>query len=158
MRQSTPPRPGAARLPRRLVKPDLMKRLLYSVEGNWQRLDGGAMFGNAPKALWERWADADEHNRIRLSCRCLLIREPSRWILFETGIGAFFEPRLKDRYGIVEAEHVLLENLAALGLSHEDIDVVVLSHLHFDHAGGLLTAWEGTLTQGSPKWRTTSIA
>ncbi len=119
-----------------------MKRLLYSVEGNTQKLDGGAMFGNAPKALWERWVDADDRNRIQLSCRALLIREPDRWILLETGIGAFFEPRLKERYGVNEAHHVLLESLAALGLSHEDIDVVVLSHLHFDHAGGLLTAWQ----------------
>lgn len=102
------------------------------------------MFGNAPKALWERWVDADEHNRIRLSCRCLLVREPDRWLLFETGIGAFFEPQLKERYGVVETEHVLLENLAALGLSHEDIDVVTLSHLHFDHAGGLLSSYDGS--------------
>lgn len=120
-----------------------MQRLLYSVEGNRQKLDGGAMFGNAPRALWERWADPDDRNRIDLACRCLLVREPDRWILFETGIGAFFEPRLKDRYGVVEPNHVLLDSLAALGLSHEDIDVVVLSHLHFDHAGGLLSAWEG---------------
>lgn len=117
-----------------------MKRLLYSVEGNRQRLDGGAMFGNAPKVLWERWVDADARNRIDLACRCLLVREPSRWILFETGIGAFFEPKLKERYGVIESRHVLLDSLAELGLSHEDIDVVVLSHLHFDHAGGLLTA------------------
>ncbi|MFT4979227.1 MAG: glyoxylase-like metal-dependent hydrolase (beta-lactamase superfamily II) [Myxococcota bacterium] len=120
-----------------------MKRLLYSVEGNRQRLDGGAMFGNAPRALWERWADPDDQHRIDLACRCLLVREPGRWILFETGIGAFFEPRLKERYGVVESEHVLLQGLAELGLSHEDIDVVVLSHLHFDHAGGLLSAHDG---------------
>jgi len=120
-----------------------MKRLLYSVEGNRQRLDGGAMFGNAPRALWERWASPDDRHRIDLACRCLLVREPSRWVLFETGIGAFFEPRLKDRFGVVESEHVLLGNLNALGLTHEDIDVVVLSHLHFDHAGGLLTAHDG---------------
>ena len=119
-----------------------MKRLLYSVEGNRQRLDGGAMFGNAPRALWERWAAPDERHRIPLACRCLLVREPSRWILLETGIGAFFEPRLRDRYGVVEPQHVLLEGLQALGLSHHDIDVVVLSHLHFDHAGGLLSPWQ----------------
>lgn len=61
---------------------------------------------------------------------------------FETGIGAFFEPVLRERYGVVEAGHVLLGSLAKAGFTHEEIDVVVLSHLHFDHAGGLLDAWE----------------
>ncbi len=120
----------------------MIERRLFSLEGNSQKLDGGAMFGNAPKPLWERWAAPDDRNRIDLACRALLIKEPDRWILFETGIGAFFPPKLKDRYGVQEDSHVLLNNLAALGLTHEDIDVVVLSHLHFDHAGGLLTAWK----------------
>jgi glyoxylase-like metal-dependent hydrolase (beta-lactamase superfamily II) len=115
---------------------------LTSVLGNAQRLDGGAMFGNAPRALWTRWATPDEKNRIPLACRTLLVREPSRLVLLETGIGAYMEPALADRYGVVESTHVLLENLAGLGLSHEDIDVVVLSHLHFDHAGGLLSPWK----------------
>ena len=118
-----------------------MERRLHSVEGNSQKLDGGAMFGNAPKALWERWASPDDRNRIDLACRCLLVVEDDRKILLETGIGAFFSPKLRDRFGVQESGHVLLENLAKLGISHEDIDVVVLSHLHFDHAGGLLTEW-----------------
>lgn len=118
-----------------------MKRLLYSVEGNTQKIDGGAMFGNAPRTLWERWATPDAKNRIDLACRGLLVREPDRWILFEAGIGAFFPPHLKERFGVEQPRHVLLDSLQALGLSHDDIDVVVLSHLHFDHAGGLLTAW-----------------
>ena len=104
------------------------------------------MFGHAPKPLWERWAPPDERNRILLACRALLVREPKRTILLETGIGAFLEPELKDRYGVVEDRHVLLDSLDAVGLSHADIDVVVLSHLHFDHAGGLLAAWQ----QGQP--------
>ena len=78
-----------------------MQRLLYSILGNSQKLDGGAMFGNAPKPLWERWVDADALNRIDLACRALLVCEPNRNILFETGIGAFFEPRLKERFGVV---------------------------------------------------------
>ncbi|HEY1532682.1 MAG TPA: MBL fold metallo-hydrolase [Polyangiaceae bacterium] len=109
-----------------------------SILGNSQRLDGGAMFGNAPRALWSRWAPPDEAGRVALACRALLIEDGSRRILFETGIGTFFAPELRERYGVVESEHVLLESLTRLGLSDRDIDVVVLSHLHFDHAGGLL--------------------
>ncbi|MEI9948614.1 MAG: MBL fold metallo-hydrolase [Pseudomonadota bacterium] len=109
-----------------------------SVLGNSQRLDGGAMFGNAPRALWSRWAAPDEAGRIALACRALLVEDASRRILFETGIGTFFAPELRERYGVVETEHVLLESLAELGTSDREVDVVVLSHLHFDHAGGLL--------------------
>ncbi|GAB4560952.1 MAG: MBL fold metallo-hydrolase [Haliangiales bacterium] len=116
-------------------------RTLTSVLGNSQRLDGGAMFGNAPRALWSRWLTPDEQNRVPLACRCLLVRDGEQLLLFETGIGAFFEPKMRDRYGVVESHHVLLDSLAALGVAPADIDVVVLSHLHFDHAGGLVMPW-----------------
>lgn len=115
---------------------------LHALLGNSQKLDGGAMFGNAPKALWERWLPSDDQNRIDLNCRCLLVQEPDRNILFETGVGAFFPPDLRERYGVQEAQHCLLDALADLGLGADDIDIVVLSHLHFDHAGGLLSAWQ----------------
>ena len=115
---------------------------LWSILGNSQKLDGGAMFGNAPRALWQRWATVDEANRIDLACRALLASPLNgKTVLFETGIGAFFDHALRERYGVVEARHVLLDSLADAGFSHEDIEVVVLSHLHFDHAGGLLAPW-----------------
>ncbi len=117
--------------------------LLASLEGNRQRLDGGAMFGNCPRALWARWCPPDEAGRIELACRSLLVQEDSgRTILFEAGIGAFFPPKLRERYGVSGTGHLLLERLGLLGIAPEDVDVVVLSHLHFDHAGGLLAPYE----------------
>src|SRR5690349_5631049 len=100
------------------------------------------MFGNAPRAMWEKWIEPDAQNRIPLACRCLLVRDGGKTILLEAGIGAFFEPGLRERYGVVEPHHVLLASLAEVGVAPADVDVVVLSHLHFDHAGGLLTAYE----------------
>ncbi len=116
---------------------------LWSILGNSQKLDGGAMFGNVPKAMWEKWIAPDSENRIPLACRALLADGLNgKRVLFETGIGAFFEPKMRERFGVQEAEHVLLHSLHVAGFSDSDIDVVVLSHLHFDHAGGLLSPWQ----------------
>ncbi len=120
----------------------MKKRRAWSILGNSQRLDGGAMFGNAPRALWQKWIEPDERNRIPLACRALLVEDEGRLILFEAGIGAFFPPQLRDRFGVQEDRHVLLDNLEKAGFAHEDVDCVVLSHLHFDHAGGLLSAYD----------------
>ncbi len=120
-----------------------MNMKAWSLLGNSQKLDGGAMFGNAPKAVWQNWVNVDELNRIDLACRALLVENINgKRVLFETGVGAFFEPKLRERFGIQESEHVLLNELAKIGFNDADIDVVVLSHLHFDHAGGLLAAWQ----------------
>ncbi len=116
---------------------------ISSVEGNRQKLDGGAMFGNAPRVVWEKWAPPDQKGRIELACRALLIEYEGIKILCETGIGAFFEPKLAERFGVQEpSRHLLIENLESLGIKDSDIDFVILSHLHFDHVGGLLPAYQ----------------
>jgi glyoxylase-like metal-dependent hydrolase (beta-lactamase superfamily II) len=115
---------------------------IRAVLGNSQRLDGGAMFGNAPKALWQRWIEPAGDNTIPLATRTLLVQEDGgRNVLLEAGIGTFFPPDLRRRYGVVEDHDVLVAGLAGVGLDPADVDVVVLSHLHFDHAGGLLRPW-----------------
>jgi glyoxylase-like metal-dependent hydrolase (beta-lactamase superfamily II) len=115
---------------------------LYSVPSNAYKLDGGAMFGNAAKAVWEHWMPADEQNRINLATRALLVITQKETILFETGIGAYMEPKYRDRYGVNESEHMLLKSLAQKGISPADVTRIFISHLHFDHAGGLLSAWQ----------------
>lgn len=119
-----------------------MTATLQSVESNRQRLDGGAMFGNAPRPVWERWIAPDEAGRIPLACRAFVVRHAGRVILLETGIGLCFPPALRARYGVEGDVAALPAALAARGLAPDDIDVVVLSHLHFDHAGGMLTPWQ----------------
>ena len=119
---------------------------ISSIEGNSQKLDGGAMYGNAPKALRSRWSEPDDRNRIDLACRALLVETEDHKVLFESGIGAYMAPKLCDRFGVQEDRHVLLEGLEALDLSDADITDIVLSHLHFDHAGGLLSAY----SEGAP--------
>lgn len=101
-------------------------------------LDGGAMFGTVPKTLWCRHHPADEKNRIPLALGCLLIRTPQgRNILVDTGLSSKYDQNAKfrDIYK-VERPTPLLETLRAQGLSAGNIDLVINTHLHFDHAGG----------------------
>jgi glyoxylase-like metal-dependent hydrolase (beta-lactamase superfamily II) len=98
------------------------------------RLDGGAMFGVVPKPLWDRRAPADERNRIRLATRPLLVRGKKTMII-DAGIGGKMDAKSTDIYAIdrtVNIDH----SLAQVGLTRADIDIVLASHLHFDHAGG----------------------
>jgi len=114
---------------------------ISTIKGNSQKLDGGAMHGNVPKALWTRWIEADSKNRIKLGCRALLVETGDHKILFETGIGAYMSPDMRTRFGIEKDHHVLLQSLSELNLTHQDITDIIVSHLHFDHAGGLLDTY-----------------
>jgi glyoxylase-like metal-dependent hydrolase (beta-lactamase superfamily II) len=100
------------------------------------------MFGNAPKTIWERWIAADEQNRLRLATRALLAVTKSRVLLVDTGIGAYMDPKLCDRFGVDQPEHILLQSLEQRGIAPAQVTDIILSHLHFDHAGGLLSAYQ----------------
>uniref|UniRef100_A0A7C4CDK5 MBL fold metallo-hydrolase n=1 Tax=candidate division WOR-3 bacterium TaxID=2052148 RepID=A0A7C4CDK5_UNCW3 len=93
------------------------------------------MFGIIPRPLWERTNPPDERNRIRLALRPLLIRTGTANVLVDTGIGDKWDEKSRDIYRI-EKTATLADSLARLGLAPEDITHVVLTHLHFDHAGG----------------------
>jgi glyoxylase-like metal-dependent hydrolase (beta-lactamase superfamily II) len=98
-------------------------------------LDGGAMFGVVPKMLWEKKSPPDEKNRIRLRANSLLVRAAGKTILVETGNGTKLDPKLKSIYAIGEG-NPLLASLHKSGVEPGDIDIVINTHLHFDHAGG----------------------
>jgi len=97
-------------------------------------LDGGAMFGVVPKPLWERVAPADARNRIRMGMRPLLVRG-ERTVLIDAGCGDKMDAKSAEIYAFDRSRH-LDHALADAGLTATDIDVVLASHLHFDHAGG----------------------
>ena len=114
-------------------------------------LDGGLVFGQVPKVVWEKNAKPDRKNRVRLGLNCLLIQTPDRNILIDTGVGARHPERNKELYGLSSSK--LLRNLRANGLTVRDIDTVVLTCLHFDHAGGLTHERDGRLAATFPKAR-----
>jgi len=100
------------------------------------RLDGGAMFGVVPRALWSNIASPDGDNRIRLNMNCLFIEAAGEKILIDTGIGDKWSEKHRQMYGI-ERKRSLSDSLQSIaGVKPEEITIVVNTHLHFDHAGG----------------------
>ncbi len=108
---------------------------IYGLRDGFFFLDGGAMFGVVPKTLWEKKFPADEKNRIKLALNSILIKTAKELILVETGIGGDLDPKFYDYYS-VERKPGLVLSLEKLGYQAEDIDLVVNTHLHFDHCGG----------------------
>ena len=94
--------------------------------------DGGAFFGVVPKVMWQKKVKADELNRIAVSCNSVLVRTGKQNILIETGIGNKLDEKKKK---IFESQEKLLQNLHATGVEPDKIDIVINSHLHFDHCG-----------------------
>jgi glyoxylase-like metal-dependent hydrolase (beta-lactamase superfamily II) len=99
------------------------------------RLDGGAMHGVVPKTLWSRLTSCDEHNRCTYATNCLLVDIGGKRVLVETGNGDKFPAREKEVYGI-DHDRSIVDALRELGVEPASIDVVVMTHLHFDHSGG----------------------
>lgn len=111
---------------------------LHALEAGLQRLDGGAMFGVVPKPLWEKRIPADERNRIPLALRCLLVETPDALVLIDNGVGNKEDEKFRGIYGIEnEGTPTRLEDaIRDAGFSPDDVDIVIDTHLHFDHAGG----------------------
>ena len=123
---------------------------LHAISDGFFRLDGGAMFGIVPKPAWEKVARPDDRNRITLSLTTLLIKTGKKNVLVDTGIGTKNDAKFEEMYAVDHASTVT-EGLGRAGLRPEDVDVVVLSHLHFDHAGGATTRRDGALVPTFPK-------
>lgn len=111
---------------------------LHALEAGLQHLDGGAMFGVVPKPLWTRRIPADDRNRIPLALRCLLVETPDALVLIDTGAGNKEDEKFVDIYGIQNAGSPtrLEDALRDAGFAPDDVDIVIDTHLHFDHAGG----------------------
>jgi glyoxylase-like metal-dependent hydrolase (beta-lactamase superfamily II) len=112
-------------------------------------LDGGSMFGVVPKPLWEKKMPADERNRIPLAANSLLVRADGKNILVETGNGTKWDSKQRNIYGFADGDPYGAA-LANAGVKPEEIDLVINTHLHFDHAGGNTRLVDGRLVPTFP--------
>lgn len=110
---------------------------IHSIEAGNFKLDGGAMFGVVPKSLWQRTNPADSHNMIDMAARCLLIENGNRLTLIDTGMGTKQSEKFFGYY-FMDHVHNLDSSLKKAGFSRDDITDVFLTHLHFDHCGGVI--------------------
>ena len=108
---------------------------IHIVSDGSLRMDGGSIFGIVPKAIWSKTHKPDRLNRIEIALNCLLIQANNSNILVDTGIGNKHNKTIKTRFNMRGGN--LVKNLEHHGLSPNDIDFVILTHLHFDHVGGL---------------------
>jgi len=128
---------------------------VHAVHAGRLWLDGGAMFGVVPKPLWSRKIEADDRNRIPLATRCLLVEAGGRRMLVDSGVGTKEDEKFEDIYGVEagpppgsDADSRLEASLAEIGVAPEDVDLVLSTHLHFDHAGGNTVVAEGDGGEG----------
>jgi len=121
---------------------------LTSVSDGLYRLDGGAFFGIIPKTLWSKKVQADENNLVPVGLNSIVVRADEKTILIETGIGNKLSEKMQEIYG---QPAKLPENLAVAGVSAEEIDIVINSHLHFDHCGWNTVQQGGKIVPAFPK-------
>lgn len=124
---------------------------LYPIEAGNFKLDGGAMFGVVPKALWNRTNPADSNNMIDIAARCLLIEDGNRLILIDTGMGNKQSEKFFGYY-YQWGNHSIDKSLAQYGFHHDDITDVFMTHLHFDHCGGSIQ-WNKDRTGFEPAFK-----
>jgi glyoxylase-like metal-dependent hydrolase (beta-lactamase superfamily II) len=125
---------------------------LYSVTDGTFRLDGGAMFGVVPRVIWEKTNPPDESNRIEMGLNPLLIVTQGKRVLVDTGIGEKLARKDLEIYA-VDRSFNLTDSIRQIGLAPEDIDVVVNTHLHFDHCGGNTVVKDGKILPTFPNAR-----
>jgi len=122
------------------------------LDGGGFRLDGGAMFGVVPKVFWEKKSPPDERNRIHMRANSLLVRAHGKTIVVETGNGTKWDAKSRGIYAIQEGDP-LLDSLARQGVHPRDVDLVINTHLHFDHAGGNTRIENGRAVPTFPRAR-----
>ena len=115
----------------------MQSKQYFALEPARFKLDGGAMFGIIPKPLWNKVHPADDHNRIELALRLILIKDGAKVILIDTGIGDYHGEKWEARFGVVGKSSPLELALAEIGMKASDITDLIISHLHFDHVGGI---------------------
>lgn len=125
--------------------------ILHPIETGRFALDGGAMFGVVPKPLWEKTNPPDEKNRIDLAARALLVVGNGRKILVDVGNGSKYTDKLTSIYKFDTTHYDLVSSLKQHGLAPADITDVILTHLHFDHAGGSTVMNNGEIVPTFPK-------
>lgn len=133
---------------------DLGRYQLQSIVTGTFRLDGGAMFGVVPKVIWSKSCPPDDENRISLATRSLLMVEKSagRIIVTDTGCGTKWKPQDASRFAIQHDAAAITRALNAIGKSDDDVTDVIVTHLHFDHNGGITDWADETRTKAVPRY------
>jgi glyoxylase-like metal-dependent hydrolase (beta-lactamase superfamily II) len=109
----------------------------YAIHPSSFKLDGGAMFGIIPKPLWSKKIAGDELNRIKMTMRVLVIETDNKLILIDTGIGDYHPEKFKTQFEVTGGDSPLVAALEDAGRKAQDVTDIIITHLHFDHVGGL---------------------